>query len=356
MTELHTITVQLHPSYDIHVGPGIIHHIRLHHRRIVVLADERLRDQHLPTVLAALRQQQSAEIHSVVLPAGESCKNLAVFSRTLSQLAQLGLSRDSAVVALGGGATSDLAGYVAASYLRGVAFYVLPTTVLAMVDASVGGKTGINLPEGKNLAGAFHQPRGVWADTELLTTLPASVFAEGMAEAFKHGLIEDTALINAILGQHWTAHSPGLVALVAQAICVKAKIVANDPHERHERAFLNYGHTLAHAVEAATHHTISHGDAVSYGLHYAAWLGKHLGMVDITAMTRAFIDQQRPQPLPELDFAELSGFMNRDKKADEAGLRFVLLEALAKPVLMRVDDATQAAAYADWWHDVKPTV
>jgi 3-dehydroquinate synthase len=280
----------------------------------------------------------------LTVPSGEACKTLAVHAELLSKLAQLGLTRDSAVLALGGGATSDLAGYVAASYLRGVAFYVCPTTLLAMVDASVGGKTGVNLPEGKNLVGAFHQPKAVWMDTSTLPSLPQATFREGAAELFKHGLLANPKLCEAVLAG-FSTQSGDLETTLAAGVQVKMDIVQRDPHEQLERAYLNFGHTLAHALEAITQHRLPHGQAVGYGMHYAALLGKHLGYTDLTAQTRAFLEYQQPDKLSSLEWAALREFMAKDKKADHIGVRFVLLESIGKPKLERVPEAALEAAF-----------
>jgi 3-dehydroquinate synthase len=341
---MESITINYKLS-DIRVGAGLLSTITVPHRKVALVFDAALEQLHWPVLQRSLATGRT-EVTSIKLPAGEASKNFSVFASVLSQLAQAGLTRDSAVVALGGGATSDLAGYVAASYLRGIDFYVVPTTLLAMVDASIGGKTGINLPEGKNLVGAFWQPKAVWADVKTLSTLPLAVLREGMAEAFKHGLIRRPELLEIILGQAWHGQSQGLGALVALAVAVKAEIVSNDPHEHGERAFLNYGHTLAHALEAITNHALPHGEAVGYGMHYAAHLGKQLGMVDVTHLTKAFLRHQQPLPLPALVFEDLAVFMGRDKKSNSGGLRFVLLGELAKPVLLRVEASEQLAA----WH------
>jgi 3-dehydroquinate synthase len=317
-----------------------------------LLADQAVLKTFAPQLAASLeRGGSSVSMHA--LPAGESSKTLEVHARLLSDLARERLTRDAAVISLGGGATSDLSGYVAASYLRGIAFYAVPTTLLAMVDASVGGKTGVNLPEGKNLVGAFHQPRGVWASLDTLETLPAASFREGAAETFKHGLIANPTLCDRVLEPGFSASSASLESTVATAIQVKADVVARDPFESGERAHLNFGHTLAHALEAFTQHKISHGDAVGYGMHYAAILSRRCGGDDLTQLTRAFLEYQQPRHLPALAWETLEPFMARDKKADAAGVRFVLLAGLGKPKLERVPNALQLEAWREFCSDLK---
>jgi 3-dehydroquinate synthase len=338
------LQVALAPNYPIVIAAGALRLVRVPERRVVVIADQAV----APFYASSLQHSLESSGSSVTLltaPSGEACKTLAVHAELLSKLAQLGLTRDSAVVALGGGATSDLAGYVAASYLRGVAFYVCPTTLLAMVDASVGGKTGVNLPEGKNLVGAFHQPKAVWMDTSTLSSLPQATFRDGAAELFKHGLLANPKLCAAVLAG-FSAQSGDLETTLAAGVQVKIDIVQRDPFEQLERAYLNFGHTLAHALEAITQHRLAHGQAVAYGMHYAALLGKHLGYTDLTAQTRAFLGYQQPDKLPSLDWAALHGFMAKDKKADHLGVRFVLLKDIGKPRLERVPEAALEAAFA----------
>ncbi len=348
---MNEVQVNLTPSYTVRVGRGLLETVRVPHAKVALLADQNVLETFAPKLQTRLEHGgSSVSLHA--LPAGESCKTLEIHARLLSSLAAEGLTRDAAVIALGGGATSDLAGYVAASYLRGVAFYVCPTTLLAMVDASVGGKTGVNLPEGKNLVGAFHQPRGVWADLDTLLTLPDRTFREGAAEAFKHGLITDGKLCAEILEPGFDARSLNLEQIVADAIQVKVEIVTRDPFESGDRAFLNFGHTLAHALEAVTHHELPHGEAVGYGMHYAAILCKTLGYADLTDRTRAFLAYQKPAPLPKLKFQDVEPYMARDKKADALGVRFVVLEDIGKPKLERVPQTVQITAWDAFWGEV----
>jgi 3-dehydroquinate synthase len=346
------IEVQLQPRYTVHVGKNLLETVQVPHARVALLADANVLETFAPKLAASLeRGGSSVSIHA--LPAGEGSKTLLVHAQMLSEFARERLTRDAAVVSLGGGATSDLSGYVAASYLRGIAFYAVPTTLLAMVDASVGGKTGVNLPEGKNLVGAFHQPRGVWASLETLETLPEATFREGAAETFKHGLLANPSLCDRVLEPGFCAASANLESTVAAAIQVKADVVARDPHEAGERAHLNFGHTLAHALEAFTQHKLSHGDAVGYGMHYAAVLSRLAGGDDLTHRTRAFLEYQKPRDLPTLSWELLEPYMARDKKADSAGVRFVLLDGLGKPKLERVPTALQLEAWRGFCSDLK---
>lgn len=331
------------------VGAGLLAEVRVPEAQVALIHPADLPPAFVAAVQAALSPAVTVEV-----PARDDCKTLAVFADVLSRLAAANLPRDGAVVGLGGGAATDLAGFVAASYLRGVAFYTLPTTLLGMVDAAVGGKTGVNLPEGKNLVGAFWPPRAVWCDTGTLVTLPPEVFREGAAEAYKHGLIRDPSLLPRVLSPDFRPGGAGLEGTLADAIAVKAGVVTRDLTERGERAHLNFGHTLAHALEAATHHAVPHGEAVGYGMHYAARLSRALGGADLTEHTLAFLRWQRPRPLPVLTFDAVWPFMARDKKADSEGVRFVLLHELARPFLGRVPQDLLRREFGGWQADLSP--
>ncbi|GGS15899.1 3-dehydroquinate synthase [Deinococcus knuensis] len=333
--------------YTVTVGADLLAGLSVPERHVALIHPADLPREFVAQVQAALNPAVTVEV-----PARDDCKTLDVLSGVLSRLAAANIPRDGAVVGLGGGAATDLAGFAAASYLRGVAFYTLPTTLLGMVDAAVGGKTGVNLPEGKNLVGAFWPPRAVWCDTGTLATLPQAVFREGAAEAFKHGLISDPSLLARVLNPEFRPGGALLEDTVADAIAVKAGVVTRDLTERGERAYLNFGHTLAHALEAVTHHGVSHGDAVGYGLHYAARLSRALGGEDLTAHTRAFLRWQRPSPLPALTYDDVAPFMARDKKADADGVRFVLLRALADPYLTRVPESVLRTEFTGWQADL----
>lgn len=339
------------PPYTVHVGPGLLDQTAVPQRQIALIYPE-----DLPAEFVVRVQRCLSPIVTVAVPARDDCKTLEVMAGVLSRLAQANLPRDGAVVGLGGGAATDLAGFVAASYLRGVAFYTMPTTLLGMVDAAVGGKTGVNLPEGKNLVGAFWPPAAVWCDTDTLATLPPAVFREGAAEAFKHGLISDPSLLTRVVHPDFRPDGPGLEDTLADAIAVKAGVVSRDLTEQGERAFLNFGHTLAHALEAVTRHGIPHGEAVAYGMHYAARLSRAVygsEAAQLPASTLNFLRWQQPRPLPELHFDDLNAFMARDKKADSNGVRFVLLRAMARPELTRVPQAVLRAEYDGWLADIR---
>jgi 3-dehydroquinate synthase len=297
----------------------------------------------------------SSPVHLV--PPGEESKSLAEFGRALDFLAAKGLDRSGALFAVGGGVVGDLAGFAAASYLRGIDYYQVPTTLLSMVDSSVGGKTGVNLRSGKNLAGAFHQPRGVFIATGFLATLPPREFAAGMAEVIKSALLGDSALFEGLERSPLSAGDARLAPAVRRCCEIKAALVEADERElapEGGRALLNLGHTFAHAIEqVAGYGAYLHGEAVAIGLCAAARLSQRLGMIggaDAARVESAVGSHALPtrlrQPLP---VAQLAAATARDKKARGGAPRFVLLRSLGEAVV-RADvpaDAVEAA-----WREV----
>ncbi len=249
--------------------------------RFAVITDESVRGLYgsaLEANLAALGRD--CRVFSV--PPGEASKSIATFGLLLSQLAQHKYNRADVIVALGGGVVGDLAGFVAASYLRGVRCVQVPTTLLAQIDSSVGGKTGVNLPEGKNLVGAFHQPAAVYIDPDVLATLPEAGFADGMAELIKYALIRDANMF-ALLenGTVVTAHSPQLVDLIVRCVSIKRNVVMADEKDTGERMLLNFGHTIGHAIEKISSKkglSMTHGKAVAMGMVAIAAAGECKGL------------------------------------------------------------------------------
>jgi 3-dehydroquinate synthase len=307
-------------------------------RQVQVISDARLLHAH-PEFLGQAGIK-SSEILS--LAAGEPTKSIDSFSQALSALANRSANRDSALFAFGGGVIGDLAGYVAASYLRGIDFYQIPSTLLSMVDSSVGGKTGINLPEGKNLVGAFWQPKAVYIETALLGTLSAREFAAGMAEVIKYGMLGDSALLNDLFAlEGLQADSPELPAIVRRCCAIKASVVAKDETETActgGRALLNLGHTFAHAVEnVAGYGQYLHGEAVGIGLSLATRLSVALGQLpesDIALVDELIRRFQLPtRLLAPLEIGDLMAAMLRDKKTRGGQLRFVTMTALGTAVM-----------------------
>jgi 3-dehydroquinate synthase len=276
----------------------------------------------------------------VALPDGEVHKTLANVSRLLDVLVANRFARDSCVVALGGGVVGDMAGFAAACYQRGIPFVQVPTTLLAQVDSSVGGKTGVNHPGGKNLIGAFHQPAAVFADTDTLNTLPDRELRAGLAEVIKYGLIVDREFFD------WLeSHADELLARDTQALThaikrsceIKAEIVARDEREQGDRALLNLGHTFGHAIESATNYSAwLHGEAVGAGMLLAADMSQRLGWVssaDVTRVERVLQRFQLPTDIRKLTADTIAEKMKIDKKVAAGRIRLVLLKGIGKSVV-----------------------
>ncbi len=272
-----------------------------------------------------------------VLPAGESNKNLVNFADTLEYFAGLGLDRSTTLIAFGGGVVGDFAGYVAASYMRGIDFIQIPTTLLSMVDSSVGGKTGVNLKAGKNLVGAFHQPQAVFIDIERLDTLPSAQFSSGMAEIIKAGMLADVAFFEQLESfKRLDPSSPELADVIQRSCEIKAEVVAADEKESAAsggRALLNLGHTFGHAIEQCTNYTrYLHGEAIAIGMMMACKLSEDLGFISAADSKRVqalFETYGLPARLVEpLEKESLMTAMGRDKKKKQGSLKYVVLKQL----------------------------
>ncbi len=268
----------------------------------------------------------------IVIPDGEVHKNLTTVAGLYSQFVAAGLDRKSIVIAFGGGVVGDTAGFAAASYMRGVRFVQMPTSLLAMVDASVGGKVGVDLLEGKNLVGAFKQPEAVVIDLDVLDTLPDNELACGMAEVVKHGFLADETLIDS---QMYTQENRA--DLIYRAIKVKVDVIEQDPYEQNIRAHLNLGHTFAHAIERVSAYTVPHGEAVGMGLMAAAHLSYVLGECDseVPETTHQILTKiGLPIRTGGLEPEALYQAMTTDKKWQGGQSRFVLLRGIGKPFII----------------------
>lgn len=327
-------------SYPILIGTGLLARadgaIATHvaAREILVVSNTTVAALFLPTLRAALPGRRIVE---AVLPDGEIHKTLANVARILDVLVANRFGRDACVVALGGGVVGDMAGFAAACYQRGIAFVQVPTTLLAQVDSSVGGKTGVNHPGGKNLIGAFHQPTAVIADTATLDTLPDRELRAGLAEVVKYGLICDRAFfdwlevnLEALLARDGAA----LAHAIRRSCELKAQIVARDEREQGERAWLNFGHTFAHAIEAATGYaTWLHGEAVGAGMLIAADMARACGLLARPDVQRIAALLQRaglPLGVKSIDGAAAHALMRMDKKVQAGRIRLVLLKSIGE--------------------------
>ncbi|WP_340107929.1 3-dehydroquinate synthase [Pikeienuella sp. HZG-20] len=347
MTAPETLTVALGArAYDIRIGPGLIGRAGaellplLARPRVAVVTDETVAALHLGALEAGLGAAGVAAA-PVILPPGEATKSMASYERLLGALLDLRIARDDLILAFGGGVIGDLAGFAAATLRRGVAFAQIPTTLLAQVDSSVGGKTGINAPQGKNLIGAFHQPKLVLADTDMLTTLPPREFLAGYAETVKYGLLGDAEFFET-LEREGPALKAGDAAARIRAIrraCeMKAEIVSRDEMEAGERALLNLGHTFGHALEAATGYSgrLLHGEGVSIGIGLAFELSMRLGLCAQEEPSRVrahFRAMGMKTTLGDIDGAlpdadALIALMRQDKKVKDGELIFILARAI----------------------------
>lgn len=336
-----TLTVKLgERSYPIRFGTDLSGEVRqavdgwrAAGRKVAVLTDA-----HLVRAQAGALRAMFGEALVLAVEAGEGAKSLAGLGRVLDFLAENKLDRGGVLVAAGGGVIGDLGGFAAAAWLRGIDFVQVPTTLLAMVDSSVGGKTGINIAAGKNLVGAFHQPRAVFIATGLLATLPTREFAAGMAEVIKYGLLGDAELLAQLEASPLTVTSPTLALVIQRCCAIKAGIVEADERETAKdggRALLNLGHTFGHAVEnAAGYGEYLHGEAVAIGLCAAARLSHKLGYVtaaDVGRVERVVAAHALPVRLrAPLAFGDLHAAMTRDKKVRAGGLRMVVLKRLGE--------------------------
>jgi len=328
---------------EIVIGPGVLFEagallpIREARRKVAILSQ--------PTVLEfADRIARSLspvvqEVAIVSLPDGEGAKNLATVEATALELNRLGLSRDDTVVGIGGGAATDVAGFVAATYLRGIECIVAPTTLLGAVDASIGGKTGVNAG-GKNLIGVFRHPSLVLVDVDAISTISRPLLIQGTAEALKTGLVGDPKLVD--LYREYGLDAP-LAEVIERAITVKARTVSEDFREAGVRAILNYGHTVGHAVEGAG--GLSHGEAVAIGMVAAGVVGERIvGFAGRVEQEELIASVGLPTRSPAVDPAEIDRLMALDKKRDAGGIRFVVLEDIGVPRVVHPDDATVRAS------------
>jgi len=336
---MRTLTVDLGDrSYPIHIGAGLLGDRQLlaralRARQVMIVTNEVVAPLYLATLREAFGDRRLA---TLVLPDGESHKTLATMERIITALLEAGFDRGCAIAALGGGVIGDLAGFAAACYQRGVDFVQVPTTLLAQVDSAVGGKTGVNHPLGKNMIGAFHQPRCVIADTATLATLPARELSAGLAEVIKYGLLRDRDLFAWLEDniERLRGGDPAALAYAVERSCAnKAAVVSDDEREAGMRALLNLGHTFGHAIETGLGYgRWLHGEAVGAGIHAAARLSMRLGWLEDSAMAR--IDRLLaraglPGSIPgELEATRMLELMAVDKKARDGCMRLVLLRAI----------------------------
>ncbi len=348
---MQTLKVELaNRSYPIYIGRSLISNAdlilpHLKRKHVAIVTNTTVAPLYLETLSNAL-QSAGVKVIPIILPDGEAYKNSETLNLIYDALLQNRCERSTTLIALGGGVIGDLTGYAAATYLRGVPFIQIPTTLLSQVDSSVGGKTGINHPLGKNMIGAFYQPQLVLADIDTFQTLPAREFSAGMAEVIKYGLIRDAEFFD------WLeVHIEQLMALDEQAITEaiyrscknKADVVARDEHETGERALLNLGHTFGHAIENAMGYGVwLHGEAVGAGTMMAADLSQRMGWLTDTEVVRIrqlLTAAKLPLDAPKLGAEKYLNLMQLDKKVADGKIRLVLQQAIGKSVITSDYDA-----------------
>ncbi len=337
---MQTLRVELgERSYPIHIGERLLSRVELilphlDLKKAAIVTNTTVAALYLQP-LATVLQDAGAEVASVVLDDGERYKDSATLNRIYDALLSHNCDRKTAVIALGGGVVGDVAGFAAATYMRGIPLIQVPTTLLAQVDSSVGGKTGINHPQGKNMIGAFYQPRLVLADTTVLNSLPARELSAGLAEVIKHSLIGDAVFFA------WLEHNmEKLLACDAQALAhavrrcceIKAAVVGADERETGVRALLNFGHTFGHAIESGLGFgNWLHGEAVAAGMVMAADLSRRMGLIaqsDVDRTVALLLRARLPVAAPAIAPSRLLELMGHDKKAEGGRLRFILLDAI----------------------------
>jgi 3-dehydroquinate synthase len=327
--------------YEVVIGAGVLSAlpdlVGKRAETVAVIHDERLAE--LAGTAAQTLEDAGYRVAVTGVPAGEAAKDVAVLARLWSWLAEAKVTRSDCVVGIGGGAATDLAGFAAATWLRGVPVVLMPTTLLGMVDAAVGGKTAIDIAAGKNLVGAFHPPAGVLADLATLRTLPRADYVAGLAEVIKAGFIADGEILRLVTADPEGAarpDGPRTRELVERAIAVKARVVAADLRESGLRETLNYGHTLGHAIEKLERYAFRHGDAVAVGMVFAAEVARLSGRLsdrDAALHRELLTAVGLPVTYRRDAWPELRATMSLDKKARGARLRMVVLDGVGNPVI-----------------------
>lgn len=348
---MQTLTVDLADrSYPIHIGSQLIANANLilpHLKRknVAIVTNTTVAPLYL-NVLKDSLEAVGVKVISIVLPDGEAYKNADTLNKIYDALLENRCERSTTLIALGGGVVGDLTGYAAATYLRGVPFIQIPTTLLSQVDSSVGGKTGINHPLGKNMIGAFYQPQVVLADIDTLRTLPSREFSAGMAEVIKYGLIRDADFFNWIeanIQPLMTLNEEALSYAIYRSCQNKAEVVARDEHENGERALLNLGHTFGHAIENAMGYGVwLHGEAVAAGTVMAADLSERMNWLsarDIDRIKNIFLAAHLPVIAPNLGADKYIDLMSMDKKVADGKIRLILQQAIGKSVITSDYDA-----------------
>lgn len=348
---MQTLKVELADrSYPIHIGKNLISDASLilpylKRKHVAIVTNTTVAPLYLEQLSQSL-QAAGVTVIAIILPDGEAYKNSATLNTIYDTLLQNRCERSTTLIALGGGVIGDLTGYAAATYLRGVPFIQIPTTLLSQVDSSVGGKTGINHPLGKNMIGAFYQPQLVLADIDTLQTLPAREFSAGMAEVIKYGLIRDAKFFDWLelnMASLMQLDEDTLSYAIFRSCQNKADVVAKDEHEQGDRALLNLGHTFGHAIENAMGYGVwLHGEAVAAGSMMAADLSRRMGWLsesEVTRIQNSFVAADLPVTAPKLGVERYLDLMGLDKKVENGKIRLILQQGIGKSVITSDYDA-----------------
>jgi 3-dehydroquinate synthase len=338
-----TVHVRVEPPYVVRVGSGLLEsaadHLKLTAENVCVVSHPRIR-RLWGSALEKGFKGTGFKLNWFTFPEGEESKSLDTAARAHRHLARAGFHREDLLVALGGGVVGDVTGYVASTFARGVPYVQVPTTLLAMVDSSIGGKTGVNLPQGKNLVGSFYHPLAVLADLDVLASLPDRELRAGLAEVIKYSYIAEPSLHGYVVRKRSEIFARGrcLQAIVVRCARIKAKVVAVDPTERGLRMILNYGHTLGHALEANARGKLHHGEAVAVGMVYAAIVAARLGRADLVEEHRETLGALGLPTKPSgARWEQVRDFMRVDKKY-KGGVRMVVLNEPGQPEVVHVKE------------------
>lgn len=331
-------------SYDIEIKHGLLHEQKLlaHYlkplgTKFALITDDKVADLY-GNAFCKMLSSNGLEIYVFPFPSGEQNKSRLIKEKLEDAMFDKGLSRDTCLIAMGGGVASDIGSYVAATYCRGLPLVIIPTTLLCMVDASIGGKTGINVPQGKNMLGCIYQPKKILIDPDTLQTLPVTELRNGFVEMIKHGLIGDATYFEQ-LEEHpqkcLTLDTELIQMAILESCRIKKDIVQEDEKEKGKRRLLNFGHTIGHALESVMEYTIPHGEAVAIGIlvesHIALQLG-HLTQLTFSRIQRILKQYSIPLKLPHFPLSKLEEAMSLDKKSQNGKPRFVIIEDIGKPM------------------------
>ena len=344
MNQLLTVNYEDKPSYDIWLEPDFMRlgeavaPLMLNKRKIMIITDSNVAKHYLEAITNVFLSC-AKHVESFIFPSGENSKNLDTVSQCYERLIQAGFDRNDVLVALGGGVVGDLTGFVAATYLRGIRFIQVPTSLLSMVDSSIGGKTGVDYKAFKNMVGAFHQPKLVYMNLSTLLTLPDAEYFSGMGEIIKHGLIKDISYYEWLKLQEAkisTRDYETILTMVYRSCLIKRAVVEQDPKEQGERALLNFGHTIGHSVEKLKELTLLHGECVCLGMAAASYLSMKRGTIsedeyqDILITIESF---KQPIRVSGLSPKEIYEVTKLDKKMDSDKIKFILLQEIGNAVI-----------------------